>query len=94
MTIGSELGVFGMGVRVSSEPLMLWDTKINDLSAQDFAGLLASHGSDSKTAPLTAWGATDVYSAALGVLAYFADDRISELEIQIPYSCPEKREGR
>lgn len=88
VTIASELGVFSMGVRASSEPLILWDTKIKHFSAQGFAVLLASHGAESETAPLTAWGATDIYSADLGVLAYFANDRISQLEIQIPYSCP------
>ncbi|MCC9602238.1 hypothetical protein LOC67_16910 [Stieleria sp. JC731] len=88
VTIASELGVFGMSVRVSSEPLMLWDTKINGFTAQQIADLLASHGAESETAPLTAWGSTDVYSASLGVLAYFADDQINELEILVPGICP------
>jgi hypothetical protein len=88
VTIGSELGVFGMSVRASSEPLLLWDTQINELSAKEFATFLLSHGARSETAPLTSYGATDVYSADYGILAYSASDRISEIELQIPYSCP------
>ena len=91
LTIGAEIGVFGMGVRRSSEPLLLWDQEINDLSAQAFAAFLLSRGARSETAPLTSYGATDVYSADYGIFAYFADDRISEIEITIPSSCPTER---
>lgn len=88
LTIGADLGVFGMGTQATSEPLTLWDTRIDGMSADEFAAFLISKGARSKTAPPTAWGATDVYSAEFGILAYFAGELLSSIEITIPYSCP------
>lgn len=87
VTIGSALGAFGMSVQAPSKSLMLWDTEINNISVQEFAALLASHSS-SESAPEIDCDETEVYSAELGVLAFFADSRLRKLEIQIPYSCP------
>ena len=77
-----------MGTRIRLDPIYLWETTINDFTTRQFTILLASHGAESETAPLTAWGSTDIFSAAHGILAYFADDKIDEINIHIPYSVP------
>lgn len=88
VTIGSEIGVCGMGIRVRSEPIYLWNTRINEFTTRQFAVLLASHGATFETAPLTAWNSTDIFSDDHGILAYFANDRVYEINITIPHSCP------
>ena len=88
LTLGSAIGVFGMGTSIRTDPIYLWDTKINDLTSRQFAVHLASHGATFETSPQTAWGSTDMFSADHGILAYFASDRIYNIQISVPYSCP------
>lgn len=86
VTISQEFGVFGMGLWAHSDPIYLWDELVNRHSPQAFDALLRQCNIEAKTAPLTQWNTTDVYSASHGILAYFADGELSELEIRIPVS--------
>ena len=90
VTVASKLGVFGMSVHLSTDPLFLWDTCVNDLSVAEFETLLLNHGAHTETAPPTPYGATDVYSADYGILAYFGNDTMNHLELQLPNKCPTK----
>ena len=86
VTLGFTVGVFGMGIRIRDDTIYLWDTKINEFTTREFTILLASHGAISEKSPPTAWGSCDIFSADQGILAYFANDMIYDIQLTIPYS--------
>lgn len=76
-----ELGFISMSVDTEQLQVNLWDTSINDMSANELINFLKTKCSDIHVTEPNGWYEQDIISNSHGIIASFCEDKLEYIEV-------------